>query len=153
MKTCNKCKIEKPLTEFHSSKLYSDGKRAVCKNCRKMYDPKWWKQNKKRATELSRKWQKENVNYTKKNSKNQNLKWNYGITLEDFDRMALEQNNTCAICKSDNSQFTKSLFVDHCHKTGKIRGLLCKKCNSGIGFLGETVEALQRAIEYLKKHE
>jgi hypothetical protein len=117
-----------------------------------MYDSKWWQKNKKLVNERDKKWQKNNPESTKRNSKNQNLKWNYGITLDDFNKMEKEQNYACAICKSDNSKFTKSLFVDHCHKTGKIRGLLCKKCNSGIGFLGETVESLQKAIEYLIKY-
>lgn len=155
MKICNKCNIEKPLTEFHSSKLKykaNDGKRPTCKLCRRMYDPKWWQQNREKACEISKKWQRRNPDATKRNSKNQNLKWNYGITLDHFNKMCLEQGDTCAICKKDNSQFTKTLFVDHCHKTGKIRGLLCKKCNSGLGFLGETVEDLERAIEYLKKY-
>ena len=77
--------------------------------------------------------------------KDYNLKQKYGISLEDFNLMKQSQNNSCKICRKD-----KPLIVDHCHETGKIRGLLCSRCNSSIGLVDENIETLESAIEYLK---
>ena len=79
----------------------------------------------------------------------------YGITLDEFDAMLERQGHKCAICEQPESvQTTKSgvrrsLSIDHCHETGKVRGLLCMKCNSLIGHGDDNVETLRRAIEYL----
>lgn len=73
------------------------------------------------------------------------LKRTYGITLEEYDAMYLKQKGLCAICQKS---FAK-LFIDHCHKTEKIRGLLCVKCNAGIGQFEDNVEFIKRALEYL----
>ena len=75
----------------------------------------------------------------------------YGITLDDYERMAAEQNGVCAICKQ--ARFTKQyprLCVDHCHATGRVRGLLCSWCNSLIGHAGDNRTVLMAAVEYLK---
>lgn len=79
-----------------------------------------------------------------------NLKLRYGITLEDYNRMLAEQNECCAICSQHRSKFKNRLNVDHCHLTGKIRGLLCTDCNHGIGKLKDSTVLLAKAIEYLK---
>ena len=76
------------------------------------------------------------------------LKHLYGITLDDYDRMLVEQNNCCAICKSPEPGHLH-FSVDHDHKTGKLRGLLCNNCNRGLGMLGDNVERIKRALEYL----
>jgi len=65
--------------------------------------------------------------------------------------MLIDQNNTCAIC--DVKHFdTKKLHVDHCHSTGKVRGLLCSNCNNGMGKLGDSIERLELVINYLKQN-
>ena len=74
------------------------------------------------------------------------LKYKYNITIYDYKTMLLAQNNKCAICSE-----TDKLCVDHCHKTGKVRGLLCKKCNSGLGYFKDSIEFMSKAIEYLKE--
>jgi len=68
----------------------------------------------------------------------------YGLTVEQREQMEIAQNGLCAICLND-----RKLSVDHDHKTGAVRGLLCQKCNAAIGFLEDSNDALQRAIEYL----
>lgn len=78
--------------------------------------------------------------------KHHNLKYRYGITEEQYNQLHLTQKGKCAICKQD-----ASLYVDHCHKEGQIRGLLCCNCNTGIGLLKESKDNLERAIEYLKQ--
>lgn len=87
-------------------------------------------------------------------SKESNLKLNYGITLNDYKRMLEEQNNCCKICgiHKDNAG-VKGLVVDHCHNEGHIRGLLCGKCNTGLGQFKDDISLLQKAIEYLSLKE
>lgn len=75
----------------------------------------------------------------------------YGISLKEYKVLLEDQNNACAICKREASVFKKSLAVDHCHDSGKIRGLLCGSCNRGIGLLQESAEVLTNAVEYLKR--
>jgi hypothetical protein len=73
----------------------------------------------------------------------------YGLTLAQFDELVFYQENSCAICKT-TFESRSTTFVDHCHKTNKVRGLLCSKCNFGIGLFKDDTEILSRAIEYLK---
>lgn len=82
--------------------------------------------------------------------KNYRLKRIHGITHEDYLTMLKKQQYKCLICKQDHSIFKDGLVVDHCHATGKIRGLLCPFCNTGIGLLKENPTILRRAIHYLK---
>jgi hypothetical protein len=74
----------------------------------------------------------------------------YKITVEQYLKMEESQRGLCAICLQPPSGKRNQLFIDHDHKTGFVRGLLCNLCNSGIGKLGDTVDRLQRAIDYLK---
>ncbi len=80
------------------------------------------------------------------------LKRIFGITLDDYNNMLLSQNSRCDICKKHQSEFKQRLAVDHCHKTNKVRGLLCFPCNTGIGRFGDDIKMLEAAIAYLKKH-
>jgi len=83
--------------------------------------------------------------------KNRVLKYSYGITLEDYNEMLAIQNGVCAIC-NQSCTTGRRLCVDHDHKTGKVRGLLCNDCNSGIGKLKDSSEILKNAANYLDKH-
>lgn len=78
----------------------------------------------------------------------------YGITLEDYNEKLIEQNNKCKICNQENT-FDRYgvLAVDHDHSTGKIRGLLCYKCNVGLGNFNDNKQLLEKAINYLKEYE
>lgn len=75
----------------------------------------------------------------------------YGVTPEKYQEMLDEQSHVCAICGGTNPD-GRQLFIDHCHKTNKVRGLLCTTCNSGIGYLDDSPEMLRRAWQYLCKH-
>lgn len=78
------------------------------------------------------------------------LKKKYGISLEEFNQMVEKQNGCCAICGKHHSEnFMQSLCVDHDHKTGRVRGLLCRRCNAGIGNLNDSIQLLQNAVAYL----
>ena len=90
--------------------------------------------------------------YRKKNPlavKSSELKKQFGITIEDYMDMLDKQGGKCAICDSASTGRYKYFAVDHCHNTGEIRGLLCDKCNRGIGLLGDDPHVLAKAISYL----
>lgn len=79
--------------------------------------------------------------------RNGQLKVNYGITLDDFNQMAAAQGFVCAVCSQPPED---TLCVDHCHSTSKVRGLLCRKCNTGLGCFKDTPELMIKAIAYLE---
>lgn len=116
---------------------------------------KWADNNKDKIKEYHRKRYLENKEDIKKSRRKYWLKSNYNMTVEDYDTLLKLQNNKCAICETEkfdahrHSQFD----VDHCHLTGKVRGLLCSKCNTGIGHLRDDVLILQKAIKYLEKYQ
>lgn len=113
---------------------------------------------KMRATEKYKKWAREYKRSDKyqRYRRNHDFKKKFGITLDDYDKMFESQNGVCSICNQPETFTMKgrthSLAVDHCHDTGKIRGLLCRSCNQAIGMLKDNIETLSKAIEYLKKH-
>lgn len=73
----------------------------------------------------------------------------YGITVQDFRRMLLAQGGLCAICRQPQAKHKLILCVDHCHDTGRVRGLLCDNCNRGIGLLGDNPKTVLAAATYL----
>lgn len=73
----------------------------------------------------------------------------YGLDYNSYMDLLKKQNYKCKVCKTQNKSYEKSLSVDHCHKTGRVRGLLCSSCNIGIGHFKDSIELLQSAIEYL----
>lgn len=126
---CTSCKREFPRTKEHffRYKLSADGFRRQCKECHMQKvrsNPKHTEQ--KRNAALKK----------------------YGLTLVEFEEMLKRQEGKCAICGKTPKE---NLCVDHCHRTGKVRGLLCRACNRSIGQLGDTEEALMKAVHYLKE--
>ena len=75
----------------------------------------------------------------------------YGITLEQYNEMLIDQDYKCAICGNEDEVEGRKLAIDHCHKTKKVRGLLCGKCNRGLGLFYDDLELLQNAISYLAR--
>lgn len=115
--------------------------------CRKInniaFQKQWNADNKERLQAL-----RKNKKKSYKAKRGCHFKHRYGITLDQYDQMAIEQQYKCKICDKK----PELLHVDHCHKTGKVRGLLCNGCNRGLGFFNENAEALIKAAEYLKEH-
>ena len=74
----------------------------------------------------------------------------YNLTPSDYEELLVAQDFKCAICKKHISEFKRRLAVDHCHETGRVRGLLCMPCNIGLGHLGDTEESLLNALSYLR---
>lgn len=90
-------------------------------------------------------------NYRDSNSKNlKRVEKLYGISAEKYQEMLTNQKTKCAICERHQLQFRRRLSVDHCHETGKVRGLLCDNCNHGIGLFYEKIDRLKKAIKYLE---
>ena len=142
---CHICDRQLPNSKFYRRKSgpRKGGIIHPCKDCGKIQSAKFRKQNPELKRKLAKKWYYKN----KPSAKNTSLKCNYGITLEEYKAMLKTQNGVCAVCKEP--PISKALCVDHCHKTGKIRGLLCSKCNSLIGFANEGAEVLNSAAVYL----
>lgn len=76
----------------------------------------------------------------------------YGITLGDYEQMLVEQDFKCAICGNEDEVEGRRLAIDHCHDSGEVRGLLCGKCNRGLGLFYDNEDLLQNAIQYLNKY-
>jgi hypothetical protein len=133
MKVCSKCNIEKELSEYHKRSNRPCGVRSECKKCCN-----------ERLKSVKR---RDGYN------RDYNLK-KYGLTFDDYNKLFIEQNESCKICKRHISEVNKGkkkvLCVDHCHTTNLVRGLLCDKCNRGIGLFNDNIEMLERAIQYLK---
>lgn len=158
MKQCLKCQEFKDISNFFTD--HRSGKlRSICKPCNRSYrgtkakQSEWYYKNRERLLASRKEWLKNNPN----KAKNQDLKRSYGITLDQYNEILSFQNNLCAICKKPNTAVdkktgkTKALAVDHCHKTGKIRGLLCEAHNRALGMFHDSLEELQSAIDYLIK--
>lgn len=108
----------------------------------------YYKNNKEIIDNKNKKYREDEADDTRRNRK---LKWKYGITLEEYNSTLEEQNFCCAICHKHLSEFKRNLAVDHCHKTNKIRGLLCNSCNLVIGYADDNLDILKEAINYIKK--
>ena len=136
--------MEKSVEAFYMDKR-TDRPRNWCKMCYQEYSKNHIKNNRARYTEYKRQWDARNADKLH----NKQLKWKYGIDLKIYKEMLTAQDGCCAICKG---QTTKKTFdVDHCHRTGLVRGLLCSNCNRGIGFLKDSPLVLTKASLYLLK--
>lgn len=103
-----------------------------------------------RAPEYRRRFRAKDPERTREADRRADLRRHYGIEVEDYERMLAEQGGVCAICQQGCSS-GRRLAVDHDHETGVVRGLLCARCNAGIGQLREDPETLRAAIVYLER--
>lgn len=122
---CTKCGVTKPVADFHKNGTLRGVPqyKTECKECRKAKPDTY---------------------------RPYHLKNRYGITIEDYDRMFAEQGGVCLICNRPETQ-RKRLSVDHCHDSGKVRGLLCTTCNIAIGHLLDDPDVIQRASDYVRR--
>ena len=105
----------------------------------------WYGENKPRVKANARAWKKKNPTRVAASERNGRLKRDYGITSADYDMLYQQQGGRCRICNKRKPK----LHVDHCHKSQRVRGLLCHKCNVGLGMFEDRVSALNAAIAYL----
>ena len=77
----------------------------------------------------------------------------YGLNIDEYDSLLMKQNNRCAICRIHISECKRRFAVDHNHKTEDVRGLLCFRCNAGVGKFEDDAELLKLAVKYLEVHD
>lgn len=175
---CNSCHIEKPETDFWA-KTQSHCQHRTCKEChsrrrkgfyaknsqtRKIQRQKYYQANKEKCKLAHIKWKENNKEHWLQYNKDiyardkikrreDKLQKAYKLTLIEYNELSIIQNGRCAICGKHQSELTYAMSVDHCHKTGKIRGLLCGRCNTALGSFFDNVEILKNAIIYLEKQQ
>jgi hypothetical protein len=163
-KFCFSTENPQPFENFCKAKNRKDGLTAYCKNCLKHFRD----QNKESRNETIQAWRRRNPDKMKEYRKNKaeintermrkwraknRLKSLYNISNEDWTVLFEKQNGKCAICGKHAKDLKRGLAVDHCHKTGKVRGLLCHPCNQGLGLFKEDLELMDRAIIFLTHHK
>lgn len=164
MKNCKIC--FKLFTPVHNRSV-------ICgKECKRklnnLASREWSSRNPEKRTQLYRKMSPEAKQRDKDRRKDKynkepfhHKKWHllgkFNITLEKYNEMLLNQNKKCAICQKEETKTFKGklcdLAVDHCHVTGKVRGLLCFSCNTSLGKFQDSIVLLQNAINYLEKNK
>lgn len=161
MKKCSTCKIEKPLTDFYPIANGVGGVRPRCKECTRVAEKKKYGENAEfRWSKLSKQAIKLQTDpeHKKKHMLSQrrwHLKKNYGLSLDGFNSILESQGGGCAICGTTSNQLESKtrMVVDHCHRTGKVRGILCDLCNTAIGKFHDRTDLLTAAINYIVQHE
>jgi hypothetical protein len=150
MKLCKRCGQEKPLTEFYSHKSTKDRRHPWCKACQKTAIVSGYRNNPTKHAAYNREWSRKNPHLKADYA----LKTRLGLPHGTYARLLAGQRGLCAICRTDNpgSRLTR-FHVDHDAATGKTRGLLCERCNRGIGSLQHDVAILREAITYLNLHD
>ncbi len=137
-KVCRRCKLDKPVTEYYKAHRNTDRLQSYCKPCGIKNGAEWRKRPSSKIKDKQRK-----------------LITRYGVTQLQYNDLLESQNGLCKICSvpptSKRNQEKYSLSVDHCHKTGKIRGLLCKSCNLAVGGVADNIEWAYGIAKYLKE--
>jgi hypothetical protein len=144
-KYCPTCKEVKDLSEFSTMKVRG-GIGSHCKSCTSTWSQEY------NQTPKGKSKKKASYEKNKKILKNQQLIKDFGITLKEYELKLKNQNGGCAICKRTPKQNKKMLAVDHCHVTGKNRGLLCSSCNILLGFIEKNKLDFSSISGYLTKH-
>lgn len=135
-KVCIVCGDPKALSEFNYSS--QKGKNInTCKKCR---------------VDQKRERDRMDPYEHKRRTRNSNLKRKFGITLDDYEDMLFGQGGKCLICGEEQNG-NKELSVDHDHRTGKIRGLLCSRCNTFVGYIESNPNLLSKVMNYIKSHK
>jgi hypothetical protein len=133
-RTCMTCDVEKHIIEFYMRDKKTGRRHSACKECDKARVKARHQANPDRT-------------------RNNDLKRNYGITLQEHQEMYEVQNGLCVICKKPGDGKWKKLCVDHDHKTGRVRQLLCRRCNMILGQAYDDKSLFSEFILYLERHE
>lgn len=152
MKICRQCDVEKELSDFVKCRL---SYKNICKQCHRENEKSRRNKNIVNIRKTNRKKYKEQNLYEKR-MRGEFLKYKYGMTIDEYNKLLRQQNGVCAICDMPETRTRKGklswLCVDHSHITGRVRGLLCSSCNTAIGKLKVDnlgIINLQKAIEYI----
>jgi hypothetical protein len=147
-KTCSKCKIEKCRSEFSKSRFYADGYRGQCKKCRASYTVEYRARDGYVPPPSSRFRSPRAKEKQAAAFRARKIKKKYGITIQEYDAMLEKQGGGCALCGKKKMRYR--LAIDHCHSTGKVRGILCFRCNWALGILGDTPAGVSKALSYIQ---
>lgn len=138
-KVCSACNESRPIEHFGLCTGYKDGRRGQCTTCRAAANRKY-----QRAPSQPRKAKPEQTRRSK-------LRLRYGLTESAFAEMLAAQGGGCAICGSHQAGGRYGVFhVDHCHDSGRVRGILCHLCNTTLGSLGDSLDAVNKFVRYLQ---
>ncbi len=159
MKTCTKCLTDLPLSEFYKGK--KGRLRSVCRRCTNRENETRRSSNLDKYRAIERKSWRDNFDKNGPSKRAASRTWKlksvYGLSLAEFEKMLIDQDNSCAICSAVLLASVRGrgrafvACVDHDHKTGEVRGILCNSCNRGLGNFQDDPEALERAAAYLRK--
>lgn len=160
IKYCTLCKQNKDIDNFYRNKRNKDGFNIWCKPCASKKQREnnikvggWYKRNINKYREYRKRWRSGNKNKIHQYT----IKQEYGITIEQYNEMLVMQDGRCAICSEYETSTHKGkicrLSVDHDHATGRLRQLLCKRCNSVIGMVRDNIQLLNKAISYIELHK
>lgn len=155
VRKCRRCKAIKSCNEFSRHKQRKNGSwslRANCKPCNVLAVGEWYQKHKAHSRRQMRERYRKHAS-VRERVRNEGLKRTYGITVLQYNQMLEAQENKCAICGMDQSEFPRRFDVDHCHDTGTIRGLCCIRCNRGIGLLQDSPKILRAAADHIEKHK
>lgn len=163
MKQCSKCGRKLPLDAFYRETAGRDGRRGDCIDCTKAYRAGRYASIREREIARTKAWQLANRDRhlatqrarrqrpeVKARERNAHLTRKFGITSATFDELLVAQGGVCAICGRPPREDI-SLHVDHEHETGRVRGLLCFRCNNALGDFDDDPVLLRHAIEYLAR--
>lgn len=155
-KICSKCGEEKPLKEFYKNR---ENLRPDCKSCGYKINAIYRSTERGRNNKIlaTRRWKKTekgkqaalryaNSKKGRVSTLKKRIKYAYGLSLEAHAQLMEKANNSCEICQS-----SAKICIDHDHKTGKIRGILCDLCNKGLGLFSDNAQFLSNAIKYLEE--
>lgn len=148
-KACHDCKVDKQLTEYHRHHATKDRRQIICKPCMAIRNRAWKARNPEKLAEYERNRPRKPAHIRR----DEQLRREYGINRDEYDALVARQDGRCAICKEVPEPVhgkRTGLYVDHCHTTNKVRGLLCQNCNFAIGHMKDDVARLQAAIAYLE---
>lgn len=159
MKTCRKCKVSKPISEFWKQTSNSDGLHIWCKGCAYKMHKNWVSKNREKANECHRRWKAKNPGKDAAAARKhyaanriailaRDRERKYGVSPALVEEMKLTQGGACAICKVVPKRF----HVDHDHSSGKVRSLLCNNCNLALGHLKDSPTLARAAAAYLEQH-
>lgn len=139
-KTCRQCGVTKTYADFSLSRRATAEQNEVYRsNCKKC------------GSERALQWYRDNIERSAVTRRRRSLR-TYGLTVEQYDALLARQGGGCGICDAtDAGNDHKQIPVDHDHDTGRVRGLLCHRCNRAMGLLGDDIVLLKRAIAYLER--
>ena len=143
----NKITVEELLLKESQEQDFIDKGLIFCNSCKEW---KFFGKAKTYCKDCCAKRTRDRYNSNKQRSYILNKK--YGITIEEYDKMLVNQSYSCFICNIHKDKLDRALAVDHCHKTGKVRGLLCGNCNRFLGQIDDNIDTAKRLLEYLNKH-